>query len=76
MSVGDTGIGIPPDNMKKIFDPFFTTKQMGKGTGLGLAISYGIVKMHSGDIRVQSQADPAAGPTGSTFTISLPRKGA
>ena len=75
IAVSDTGIGIPPDNLKKIFDPFFTTKQMGKGTGLGLAVSYGIIKMHSGDIRVQSQADPALGPTGSTFTVTLPRKG-
>lgn len=75
IAVSDTGCGIPDENIKKIFDPFFTTKQMGKGTGLGLAISYGIVKMHSGDIQVQSQADPAAGPTGSTFTVSLPRKG-
>jgi len=31
------------------------------------------VKMHSGDIRVESNADPSAGPTGSTFTITLPR---
>jgi signal transduction histidine kinase len=75
LAVSDTGVGIPPENVNKIFDPFFTTKQMGKGTGLGLAVSYGIVKMHSGDIRVQSKADPAAGPTGSTFTVSLPRKG-
>ncbi len=52
IAVSDTGVGIPPENLKKIFDPFFTTKQMGKGTGLGLAVSYGIVKMHSGDIRV------------------------
>jgi signal transduction histidine kinase len=75
IAVTDTGVGIPPDNLKKIFDPFFTTKQMGKGTGLGLAVSYGIIKMHSGDIRVQSQADPAVGPTGSTFTVTLPREG-
>ena len=75
IAVTDTGVGIPPENLKKIFDPFFTTKQMGKGTGLGLAVSYGIVKMHSGDIRVQSQADPALGPTGTTFTVTLPRKG-
>jgi nitrogen-specific signal transduction histidine kinase/iron only hydrogenase large subunit-like protein len=74
LAVTDTGVGIPPENIKKIFDPFFTTKQIGKGTGLGLAVSYGIVKMHSGDIRVQSQADPARGPTGSTFTVFLPRK--
>ena len=75
IAVSDTGVGIPPENIKKIFDPFFTTKQMGKGTGLGLAVTYGIVKMHCGDIRVQSQADPAAGPTGTTFTVTLPRKG-
>jgi signal transduction histidine kinase len=75
IAVTDTGIGIPPENLKKIFDPFFTTKQMGKGTGLGLAVSYGIIKMHSGDIRVRSQADPAVGSTGSTFTVTLPRRG-
>jgi C4-dicarboxylate-specific signal transduction histidine kinase len=70
----DTGIGIPEEHLKKIFDPFFTTKPMGKGTGLGLAVTYGIVKMHSGDIRVQSQAQPSAGPTGTTFTVLLPRR--
>jgi len=72
--VSDTGVGIPPQNIKRVFDPFFTTKQMGKGTGLGLAVTYGIVKMHCGDIRVQSQSNPAAGPTGTTFTVALPRK--
>ena len=35
MAVTDTGVGIPPENLKKIFEPFFTTKQMGKGTGPG-----------------------------------------
>ena len=74
LQVIDTGIGIPEENLKKIFDPFFTTKPMGKGTGLGLAVTYGIVKMHCGDIRVQSQANPAAGPTGTTFTVVLPRR--
>jgi signal transduction histidine kinase len=74
LRVTDTGVGIPEENMKKIFDPFFTTKPMGKGTGLGLAVTYGIVKMHCGDIRVQSQANPAAGPTGTTFTVVLPRR--
>jgi len=73
--VQDSGVGIPPDNMKKIFEPFFTTKPMGKGTGLGLAVTYGIVKMHCGDIRVESNANPANGPTGTTFTVTLPRRG-
>jgi signal transduction histidine kinase len=73
IGVSDTGTGIKPENINKVFEPFFTTKQMGKGTGLGLAVTYGIVKMHSGDIRVQSNADPAKGPTGTTFTVTLPR---
>jgi len=74
LSVADTGIGVPVENRKKIFEPFFTTKPMGKGTGLGLAVTYGIVKMHCGDIRLESNADPDAGPTGTTFTVTLPRR--
>jgi signal transduction histidine kinase len=74
LQVTDTGAGIPKENLNKIFEPFFSTKQIGKGTGLGLAVTYGIVKMHYGDIRVVSNADPAAGPTGTTITVSLPRK--
>jgi signal transduction histidine kinase len=75
VSVGDTGCGIPPENLDKVFEPFFTTKQVGKGTGLGLAVTYGIVKMHRGDVVAHSNADPEAGPTGTTFTVTLPRKG-
>jgi iron only hydrogenase large subunit-like protein len=73
ISVSDTGTGIPKEIIKKIFEPFFTTKIPGKGTGLGLSVSYGIVKMHCGDISVESNADPAVGPTGTTFTVRVPR---
>lgn len=73
LSFTDSGTGIKPENMEKLFIPFFTTKEIGKGTGLGLPIIYGIVKMHKGDIKVKSNADPAAGPTGTTFTITIPR---
>jgi iron only hydrogenase large subunit-like protein/nitrogen-specific signal transduction histidine kinase len=72
-AVEDTGVGIPKENVTRVFEPFFTTKQMGRGTGLGLAVSYGIVKMHRGNIRLKSNADLAAGPTGTTFTVTLPR---
>lgn len=72
IEVADTGTGIAPGNLKQIFEPFFTTKGASKGTGLGLAVTYGIVKMHQGDIRVASNHDPAAGPTGTTFTVRLP----
>ena len=72
--VTDTGVGIPKENMDKLFDPFFTTKQVGKGTGLGLAVTHGIVKMHRGQIKVESNADPEAGPTETTFVVTLPRR--
>ncbi len=71
--VRDNGTGISEENLPKIFDPFFTTKQIGKGTGLGLAVLYGIVKMHRGGVKVKSNTDPAKGPRGTTFTITLPR---
>jgi len=73
--VADTGVGIKPENRDRIFTPFFTTKPIGKGTGLGLPVSYGIVKMHRGDIRFESNADPAQGPTGTTFFVTVPRYG-
>jgi signal transduction histidine kinase len=73
-SVEDTGCGVPRENLNRVFEPFFTTRQMGRGTGLGLAVSYGIVKMHRGSIRVKSNTDPAAGPTGTTFTVTIPRQ--
>lgn len=73
ISLSDTGSGIPKENMDKIFTPFFTTKEVGKGTGLGLPLIYGIVKMHKGKISVMSNADPKQGPTGTTFTLTLPR---
>jgi len=67
ISVEDTGIGIPPEHIPKLFTPFFTTKPIGRGTGLGLAITYGIVKMHRGQITVQSQVGK-----GTRFTVILP----
>jgi iron only hydrogenase large subunit-like protein/nitrogen-specific signal transduction histidine kinase len=74
-TLSDTGTGISKENMDKIFTPFFTTKEFGKGTGLGLPLIYGIVKMHNGKISVKSNDDPLKGPTGTSFTISLPRHG-
>jgi signal transduction histidine kinase len=75
-AIKDNGKGIPKENMNRVFEPFFTTKQLGKGTGLGLAVTYGIVKMHSGDIKVESNADQSEGPTGTTFTVTFPRRAA
>ncbi|HRT89379.1 MAG TPA: [Fe-Fe] hydrogenase large subunit C-terminal domain-containing protein [Bacteroidales bacterium] len=74
IEVKDTGTGIKEENRSKIFEPFFTTKGIGHGTGLGLATAYGIVKMHKGQITVESNDDPSKGPTGTSFRIVLPRK--
>lgn len=65
IAVKDTGMGIPPENMKKLFEPLFTTKA--KGIGLGLAVSRKLVEANSGRIEVQSKPGK-----GSTFTIFLP----
>jgi two-component sensor histidine kinase len=73
IEVADNGGGIPKENLPKIFEPFFTTKPIGEGTGLGLAVTYGIAKMHRGDITVESNAEIAKGPTGTKFTVTLPR---
>lgn len=74
LKIEDTGTGIPKKNLSRIFEPFFTTKQSGQGTGLGLSVIYGIIKMHHGDISVNSNCEPEKGPTGTTFKIRLPRK--
>ena len=65
--VGDTGCGIPAEDLGRIFYPFYTTKT-GTGTGLGLAISQSIAEQHHGSITVKSEIGK-----GSTFTLRLPR---
>jgi two-component system, NtrC family, sensor kinase len=67
VEVGDTGSGIPAEQLSRIYDPFFTTKEIGKGTGLGLSITYGILQEHEGTIT----CDSAIGH-GTRFTLSLP----
>ncbi|MFH0843519.1 MAG: [Fe-Fe] hydrogenase large subunit C-terminal domain-containing protein [Bacteroidota bacterium] len=74
ISITDSGTGIKEEDKVKVFEPFFTTKGVGFGTGLGLATAYGIVKMHKGRITVESNTDPAKGPTGTSFKIVLPRR--
>jgi len=55
LSVKDSGIGIPSQDLARIFEPFFTQKIMGRsGTGLGMAVVWGTVKDHKGYIDVQS----------------------
>jgi signal transduction histidine kinase len=67
IKVSDNGNGIPQNIVDKIFQPFFTTKPTGQGTGLGLSLSYDIIKVHGGEIRVESKEGE-----GTTFKIYLP----
>jgi nitrogen-specific signal transduction histidine kinase len=70
--VRDTGIGITPEGLPKIFDKF---TQFGrkdgpgeKGTGLGLSIVKGLVEVHGGTIRVESELG-----RGTSLTFTLPK---
>lgn len=67
ISITDTGVGIPKENVDKLFQPFFTTKKVGEGTGLGLSIAHGIVEKHKGRIEIKSEINK-----GTEFVIYLP----
>jgi len=67
ISVTDTGVGIPPENLDRIFDPFFTTKQVGLGTGLGLSTCFNIVERHGGSLVAESVPGVET-----SFTVWLP----
>lgn len=73
IEIEDTGSGINNENLEKVFTPFFTTKGLGKGTGLGLPTVYGVVKMHKGKIRIETNNNPEKGRTGTKFIIDLPK---
>ncbi len=65
LSISDTGIGIPPEQLELIFQPFFTTKA--HGIGLGLSITQRLIESHQGQISVESRLG-----YGATFSLRLP----
>jgi signal transduction histidine kinase len=72
ISVQDSGIGIPPDQLEQIFDRNYRYDRPGmekdiEGSGLGLAICREIVQAHGGTVRAESD-----GKTGAIFYLSLP----
>ncbi len=60
----DNGSGIDDHTLEQIFVPFYTTKR--EGTGIGLSISRQIIKMHKGNITVNSELGE-----GTVFTIDI-----
>jgi two-component system, OmpR family, phosphate regulon sensor histidine kinase PhoR len=71
VTVSDTGVGIPREDLARIFERFYKSDKSrarsGGGTGLGLPIARHIVESHGGSIRAESQEGQ-----GSAFTFTLP----
>ncbi|HKE95522.1 MAG TPA: ATP-binding protein [Povalibacter sp.] len=71
VSVTDTGIGVPADELPRLFDRFHRVEgaqgRSFEGTGIGLALVQELVKLHGGSIDVVSQLGQ-----GTTFTVTIP----
>ncbi|HEX6625800.1 MAG TPA: ATP-binding protein [Pyrinomonadaceae bacterium] len=71
VSVTDTGVGIPPEDLARLFDKFEQARSRAtrseKGTGLGLYITRQLVELHGGEINVESEVGK-----GSTFSFTIP----
>jgi signal transduction histidine kinase len=73
LTICDTGVGIPPENLDRIFEPFFTTRQgegdLPRGTGPGLSVCRDIITEHGGQVLAESTPGE-----GSRFTVVLPAR--
>lgn len=73
ITIKDTGIGIPADQLERIFDVFHRLdrgyRSATEGTGLGLALVRRFVQLHGGEVTATSEPG-----TGSTFTIRIPQE--
>lgn len=71
IAVSDTGKGIAPDEQKQVFESFYQARQTVEnqegGTGLGLALAKELVRLHKGNIGLQSELGK-----GSVFSIEIP----
>jgi signal transduction histidine kinase len=71
VDVIDTGIGIAKDDVDRVFQKFYRAKDPRvaevTGSGLGLALARQVVRLHGGEVRVDSEPDK-----GSTFSVRLP----
>lgn len=71
VDVADTGIGISETDLGRIFERFYRAKDPKvadiTGSGIGLSLAREVVRLHGGDIRVESQVGK-----GSTFSVNLP----
>ncbi|MHA1971727.1 MAG: sensor histidine kinase [Candidatus Hodarchaeales archaeon] len=70
VQIVDKGIGISREYYDKIFESFFRIKDINttSGAGIGLSIAKGIIKLHNGEIYIESELEK-----GSTFSVFLPK---
>jgi signal transduction histidine kinase len=66
LSVRDTGVGFPPEDLERLFEAFYTTKS--QGMGIGLSVSRSIVERHQGRLWASRNED-----YGATFSFTIPR---
>lgn len=73
ITVADTGIGIPEDEVNRVFERFYrvdkTRDRETGGTGLGLSITHATIMMHKGSIKVSSKEGE-----GTTILVRIPLK--
>jgi PAS domain S-box-containing protein len=71
LTVRDTGVGVPPEEVPRLFERFHRVKESRgrthEGTGIGLALVQELVRLHAGTIRVESVIDQ-----GTRFIVSVP----
>jgi signal transduction histidine kinase len=70
LSVGDTGMGISPEDLPRVWDRLYRgdRSRTERGLGLGLSLVKAVVEAHGGQVRLQSEVG-----VGSTFEVKLPR---
>ena len=74
VSVSDTGIGIPEEDLDAVFERFYqgeSTRKAG-GTGIGLYYTRALVNLHHGSIRASQRKDDEGKVIGSVFTFDIP----
>jgi len=71
IAIEDSGVGIAADELSMVFEKFFRSSdprvQAETGSGLGLSLAREVIRMHGGDLTVESQLNK-----GSTFSVAIP----